>query len=93
MYQKKFISIEFVLNRNVSAIDLKFKFDMIKRDEKYVNVFDINIDGCKVLNSANGLPLVAAITKEIFRKSNFPKKCPVMPVRCFTFNQFLIDFY
>lgn len=75
------MTLEVVLSRYVSEVELKYKFDMVKKDNKRINILSINLDGCKGLESAYTLPLIATITKEIFRKGNLPKSCPVKPVR------------
>lgn len=72
--------MEFSLKRYVKEFQLIYKFDMLKKDNKRVNIMSLNLDGCKALEASYTVPLVVAITKEVFRKSNLPKKCPVKPV-------------
>ncbi|KAI8116458.1 hypothetical protein CVS40_11475 [Lucilia cuprina] len=90
--RQKYLTLEIALNRYVNEIELKFKFDMLKKDNKRVNILDISIDLCKGLESAYNLPLIATIIKEVFRKGNLPKSCPIKPdvlyyIRNYTFNE------
>ncbi|KAM7357599.1 uncharacterized protein ACRADG_002879 [Cochliomyia hominivorax] len=80
LYNQKYITVEFALKRVVTEFELRFQLDLLKKDNKRVNIIAINLDGCKTLETTYTLPLIVTITKEIFRKGNLPRKCPVQAV-------------
>lgn len=82
VYNEKLIYLDFTLKQLVTEFDVNFSFDMIKKDNRRMNIFRMNMDGCEILASAHDkMNFLKVIFREMFRVSNIPKKCPVPTVR------------
>uniref|UniRef100_A0A1I8PI11 Uncharacterized protein n=1 Tax=Stomoxys calcitrans TaxID=35570 RepID=A0A1I8PI11_STOCA len=78
LYGRKVIYIDFTLTKNITEFDIAFSFDMVKKDNRKMNIIKIDLDGCASLESSHSkMNFVKVIFRELFRVSNIPKKCPI----------------
>lgn len=74
--------VEFQLNQNVSEFGIQLMFDVIKKDNRNMNLMKYDLDGCKALSMAYfKINAIKVAMTEFLRTSNLPKKCPVLAVR------------
>lgn len=57
-----------------------YRLDLIKKDQKKMNIAEVMIDGCKFLGSFYNNFMYGKLFKRIQSLSNLPKMCPLPPV-------------
>ncbi|XP_073836020.1 uncharacterized protein [Musca autumnalis] len=91
LYGTKTIFVDFVLSRNVNNFQLKVSVDMIRKDNRHMNVFKIDTSGCEALKGTHDkMNLMRVVFREIFRVSNIPKKCPIIGNQKYVINNYTL---
>lgn len=81
VYNQKLIYIDFILTRNVTDVDMKVSLDMITKDNRHMNIFKFDVNGCESLQLKHDrMNFLKVLFREIFRVSNIPRKCPFYAV-------------
>ncbi|XP_019894289.1 uncharacterized protein LOC109613655 [Musca domestica] len=91
LYGTKIIYLDFILTRSLNDFGLKASVDMIRKDNRYMNVFKMDTHGCDALKSSHDkMNLLKVIFREIFRVSNIPRKCPIAANKKYFINNFTL---
>lgn len=92
LYGTKIIYLDFILTRSLNDFGLKASLDMVRKDNRNMNVFKMDTHGCDALKSSHDkMNLLKVIFREIFRVSNIPRKCPIAAVSIFKLSNHWIE--
>ncbi|KAM7357600.1 uncharacterized protein ACRADG_002881 [Cochliomyia hominivorax] len=81
-----------MLTQNVSQFSINLSFDMIKKDNRSMNLMNADFDGCLVLQLAYTKTAAFKVAMaELIRTSNIPRKCPVIANKLFYVNNYTIN--
>ncbi|XP_050334106.1 uncharacterized protein LOC126761770 [Bactrocera neohumeralis] len=67
------------------------KLDMLRANNKKMNLLNMEQDGCKVLNGVHSSRLLKIIASEIIRVVNLPAKCPLLANKLYIVNNYTLE--
>ncbi|XP_075163156.1 uncharacterized protein LOC142235783 [Haematobia irritans] len=78
VYDRKVIYLDFTINEDMKEFDINIVMDMLKKDNRPSRLLNLTTSGCEFLASNHKGNLFGIITREIFRVSNIPRRCPIL---------------
>lgn len=77
------LNTELILSRNVQKFQVNVFLNVIRANNLLSNYIKFSFDGCQLMQVATHHRIIFNIHREMYKNSNYPRKCPVLAVSFF----------